>query len=332
MYNQKIINKENLFFNLNQFEGKKICAMVKSNAYGHGCKQIVKLLEGKVDYYGVANEAEGKFVRRFTKSPILIVGRTENFDICRKYNLECMVDCEEEIEKAVRFGLGDSLHLKINCGMNRFGVKSCFEAKRIDNLLNEKRVMLKSIFTHFPNADNRKQTEKNYQKFVKVMSEVSQKPPLCFGGSNLKNFDFEFDMLRVGIGLYGYGTDNLKPVLSVKSHITKVFYANKGEYIGYGRKYRALKGGFYAIVPIGYGDGLFRGLSGNFSVIIGGKSFQSVGNICMDMFFVKVDKDVYEGQEVVVLSDANVFAKKMKTIPYEVLTNFSKLRAEIKIV
>lgn len=329
MINKKVISSKNLFHNLSFFSDKKICAMVKSNAYGHGIETIVKLLCDKVEYFGVANEIEGSKVRRYTNKPILVVGRVKNFRLCREKNLEIMVDDIESIEKAEKFGLG--MHLKINCGMNRFGLSSLLAARIVNKYLKEHKILLKSIFCHFPNTDNKIQTRRQYKRFLKLRNCISQKTVLCLGGSNVKNYPFDFDMIRVGIGLYGYERYGLLPVLKIKSQVVKIFYAHKGEYIGYGKKYKVKKCGFFAIVPIGYGDGLFRNLSGKFCVLIKGKNYHAVGNICMDMFFVKIDDSVKVGDDVVVFDDAKGFAKKIGSITYEVLTNFSKLRADTVI-
>lgn len=326
MINKKVILRENLYQNLKLFSGKKVCAMVKSDAYGHGIEAIVKLLSDKVDYFGVANETEGRLVRKITDKPILVVGKATNLMICKQNNLEIMVDDKIMIEKAAKLGLG--IHLKINCGMNRFGVSSIFSARVINKMLKENKIVLKSIFCHFSDTSNAKLTKQQYDRFLKIRNCITQNVTICFGGSNITKYPFVYDMIRVGIGLYGYEMKNLQPVMKIKSKVIKVFYAYKGEYIGYGKKYKIKRNGFFAIVPVGYGDGLFRNLSGKFSVQIGEKTYKSVGNICMDMFFIKVDGSVKSGDEVVVLKNAQDFAKKLNTISYEVLTNFSKIRAD----
>lgn len=326
MINKKIIKKENLFHNLSMYLNKKVCAMIKADAYGHGLSTIVKLLNDKVDYFGVANEIEGCKARKFTTKPILIVGKAHNLELCKKNNLEIMVDDKETIEKAAKLGLG--MHLKINCGMNRFGISSFLSARVINRYLEDNKIGLKSIFCHFSNTNNRKQTTCQYGTFLRLRKCIKQDVPICFGGSNIVDYPFEFDMVRVGIGLYGYERKGLSPVMGIKSKVVKIFYVHKGEYVGYGKKYKVKKNRYFAIVPVGYGDGLFRALSGKFSVKIGKKTYKSVGNICMDMFFVKIDNTVKVGDEVVVFDDANAFSQKLNTISYEVLTNFSKIRAD----
>ena len=332
MKNLKMISSENLFFNLQKFSDKKICAMVKANAYGHGMKEIVSLLSGRVDYFGVVSVEEGVRVRKLCDTPVLICARAQDLKKCKKYNLEVMVESENDIKECVKAGLDGMMHLKINCGMNRFGCSSALELKMIDRFLKEKEIQLKSIYTHFPRTQSAYFTKKCYKKFMKLRTEISQKVPLCFGGSGMKKYNFQFDMLRVGIGLYGYEQKDLKKVMRVDSYVSKIFFAKRGQFVGYGKKFRVRKSGFFAVVPVGYGDGLHRALSGKFKVKIGKKKYRCVGNICMDAFFVRVDENVKVGDEVTVMDDAQCLAKKCGTISYEMLTSFSKLRGRTKIV
>ena len=149
MKNLKLIYKENLFFNLSCFNSKKICAMVKANAYGHGLKDVVRLIDDKVDYFGVSNVDEGVEVRKISQKPILVCSKVFDFKKCRKHNLEVMIEDEVDIKKCLNNGLKENMHLKINCGMNRFGVGNVLNARIVNDLLEEKNITLKSIYTHF---------------------------------------------------------------------------------------------------------------------------------------------------------------------------------------
>lgn len=332
MKNLKLIKKENLLFNLSNFNSKKICAMVKSNAYGHGLKDVVRLIENNVDYFGVSNVDEGVEVRKISDKPILVCSKVFDLKKCKNHNLEVMVEDEMDIKKCIKNGLKENMHLKINSGMNRFGAGNILNVRIINDLLEDNNISLKSIYTHFHCLEDKKQTIRDYMRFQLLRAEINQNTTICFGGSNVINYPFEFDMIRLGIGLYGYGQINLKPVMQINSYVSKVFYAKSGEYIGYGEKYKVKKDGYFAIVPIGYGDGLRRNLSGKFKVRISGKYFQSFGNICMDAFFVKVDKEVKVGDKVICMFDADYLAKKIGTIPYEILTGFSNFRGRIEIL
>lgn len=326
MKNFKLLNAEVLLENLKVFEHKKICAMVKANAYGHGLKEIVPIVEEQVDYFGVVSVDEAVAVRKLTEKPILVCSEVFDLKTCRNKDIEIMVDNEKNLLDAIKNK--NKIHLKINSGMNRFGVKSTLELKQIDNILQDKNVELKSIYTHFSQTESKTKTKKQYEKFLRMKEQISQKAPICFGGSGIIDYPFGFDMVRVGIGMYGYAK-NTRPVEEIHSFVSKVFYAKQGEFIGYGSAYKVNIAGFFAVVPVGYGDGLRRNLSGKFYVDICGKKFKAVGNICMDAFFVRVDESIKVGAEVVVMKDANDL--KGDSIVYEVLSGFSNFRGKTLI-
>lgn len=332
MRNFKYINHDNLISNINHFKSKKICAMVKSNAYGHGLSEIVKLIDEHVDMFGVVSVEEAVKVRELTELPILICSKVDDYKTCRKNKIDVMVDDENDLMDCLKEDMRQSIHLKINCGMNRFGVKSPLAMRLINDVLEYEKIKLKSIYTHFSCTDNKKITKNEEKNFQMLRSEITQNAPICFGGSGIFDYDFDFDILRLGIGMYGYGDKNLKPVLKICSYVSKVFFASKGEKIGYGTHFFAHSDTFFAIVPVGYGDGLRRNMSGKFEVFINGKKRKTTGNICMDAFFVEVDESVFIGDEVVVMADAEYMAKKSKTISYEILTGFSNFRGKTKIV
>lgn len=332
MKNFKYINHDNLIFNINHFKPKKICAMVKSNAYGHGLSEIVKLIDGHVDMFGVVSVEEAVKVRKLTERPILICSKVDDYKACRKNKIDVMVDDENDLMDCLKNDMRQSIHLKINCGMNRFGVKSPLAMRLINDVLEYEKIGLKSIYTHFSCTDNKRITKNEEKNFQMLRSEIAQNAPICFGGSGIFDYGFDFDILRLGIGMYGYGDKNLKPVLKICSYVSKVFFASKGEKIGYGTHFFVHRDAFFAIVPVGYGDGLRRNLSGKFEVLINGKKRKAIGNICMDAFFVEVDESVSIGDEVVVMADAEYMAKKSETISYEILTGFSNFRGKTKIV
>lgn len=326
MENLKIIDKNNLFSNLNHFSGKKLCAMVKSDAYGHGILEIARLVEDKVEMFGVVSVEEGKKLRKITEKPILVCRHESDFRACKKYGLQVEVETKQDVLLADSLGI--PMHLKIDCGMNRYGCKSLEQAFQINQILQEKDIRLCSICTHFPQNENAKETKKAVDRFLKIKSEILQNPPVCFGGSGMNFYDFDFQILRLGIGMYGYGLQGLLPVMKICSFVCKISDVEKGEYVGYGKKFRARKKMKVAIVPVGYGDGLRRNLSGKFSVEIAGKKYPAIANICMDAFFVEVDEKVKENDRVIVMQDAESFAQTIKTISYEILTGFSAFRGK----
>lgn len=329
MENFKYLDIDALKHNLSCYSSKNICLMVKANAYGHGIEEIVKFSSKYVEAFGVVNIKEALKVRALTKKRIIIFAPIVDFKLCREFNIEFMIENEDDLRKAIKNDCSHLLHLAINTGMNRFGTKSEIVLKSINNILNANNIVLNSIYTHFSDTEDIHRTKKQYNKFCALRNLIKQKAPVCFGGSRIYGYNFNFDMLRLGIGAYGYEQNKLK-VMTISSHIIKKFYSKKGEYIGYGKKYQVRKNSFFGVVQIGYADGLTRALSQKFTVIINGKKYKSVGNICMDAFFVKIDEGVNVGDEVIVLRDASYLAKKAKTITYEILTNFSNLRGMVK--
>lgn len=162
MRNVKIIDKNRLLLNLKNFQNRKICAMVKANAYGHGLNEIVEILKDKVDCFGVSNEDEGVCVRELTPKPILLCSKVDDFEKCKQSNLEFFVESGNDVENAVKLGLRHNCHLKINCGMNRYGEDDECELKKLDNLFEKHKIKLKSICTHFSNTSDKIQTKKQY--------------------------------------------------------------------------------------------------------------------------------------------------------------------------
>ena len=205
MENRKILKRESLQHNLRHFCSKKLCAMVKCNAYGHGIGEVVSAVENEVESFGVVSEKEALMVRKFTQKPILICAKVKDFKLCKKHGFEVIVEDELDLRKCLDLGLKNSLHLKLDCGMNRFGLKSELNAQLINKLLEEEKVLLKSICTHFPCTSNKHLTMQNYQEFMKLRSHIMQDAKLCFGGSGILKFPFDFDVLRLGIGMYGFG-------------------------------------------------------------------------------------------------------------------------------
>lgn len=329
MENIKYIDKNALIFNLKCYASKKICLMVKANAYGHGVDEIVKISSRYVEAFGVVNLKEALHVRSLTKKRVIIFAPVSNLKLCREYDLEFLIENESDLKRALKENCSHLMHLAINSGMNRFGTKSEIVLKSIANILDENNIKLRSVYTHFSNTSDKKMTNRQHANFVKLKGNLFD-CPVCFGGSGIYNYNFDYNILRLGIGGYGYEKNKLK-VMKICSHIIKKFYVKKGEYIGYGRKYRVKKSGFFGIVQLGYGDGLMRRLSQKFCMSINGKRYKCVGNICMDAFFVKIDDSVNVGDEVVVMDDAEYLAKKLETISYEILTNFSQLRGKTVI-
>ncbi len=335
----------------------KICAMVKANAYGHGVEEIVNDLYGKIDYFGVSNINEALFIRKIKhNAKILIAGKTYAFKECIENDISFTIDdlahfdslldylenvynnniCNENLEKKK----GINIHIKIDTGMNRLGVKTLEDFEKIYKLSEENNINVEGVSTHFATGDCDgeffKMQQECFQRFIDAIPK-RQMPIIHVGGSaaliQQKKYKekFAYDMIRVGLSLYGYGakmfSKEIKPVLSLQSKIIKIFNVKDKEFVGYSKGFKAKKDMKIAIIPLGYGDGIPRNLSSNFSVKINGQKCQSIGKICMDMFFVDVSNiECKIDDKIVVMDNAQEWAKKLSTISYEVLTNLTLVR------
>lgn len=320
--NEKVLDFEALERNLNRYKSKKVCAMVKANAYGHGIKEIVLFLKDKVDFFGVCSLLEAIEVRKNCDTKILIVSPFVDVEKCKKYGFYFFVDDFENLKRAGDLNCLDLVFLKINCGMNRFGIDP-FDVKTLKNI----KVFLKNkhiagICTHFQALFDKKLTKKQYKDFLKVKKYLKVDGITSLGGSDVINYDFDYDMIRVGIGLY---LQKNSQVLKVLSKIVEIRNLTNGS-VGYDKKFEVKKQTKVALVPIGYADGLSRLASGAYMRILN-KDTRIIGNICMDLCFLDVSNiDCKIGDIVEVVPNAYELAKKSHTSVYEVLTNFNLLR------
>ena len=367
---KKIVSKKNLISNVESIKKllKKntlICAMVKADAYGHGLTEIVQVIKDEVDFFGVANLNEAIQVKKASNSSqILIVGKTDDYltainnDI--SFSIFSLAQLQDLIQKMNNYAKNiilktPKIHIKINCGMNRFGVRKLSEFIKIYKLALENDIVVEGVFTHFSTAgQNDEIFIKQKMKFNSFLKEIpnNQMPIIHIGGSGvifdagnhhpytLPDINIDFNMLRVGILIYGYSptkkVDCLKRVMRIESKVVHINSVKKGEYIGYGTNFKAKKDMKVAVVPIGYADGLLRAYStcGKLKIvkkIDGAKRVYScniVGNICMDLTMIDVSdiENVEVGERVIILDNADKMARDLSTISYEILTNFSKLR------
>lgn len=339
-----VISSKNLKHNFLEIKrscgGKKICLMIKANAYGHGMIKIYDLMKGMVEFFGVSNISEAMEIKHHDPfANVLIVGKTSRFDLCINNGISFVVDSKRHFDALVKYidengsFFPAKIHIKINSGMNRLGIKKRETYRYIFECCEKRNIIVEGISTHFATAGNDSEFfRQQVKKFNEYICEIPKRhlPIIHVGGSGVlgeKSLELEYDMLRVGIAMYGYGAKNVKPVLSLKSKIIKTTKISAGEYVGYSKGFCAENDMRIGVVPLGYGDGISRRLSNNFSVKINGKLCPAVGNICMDMFFVDIsDVEVKESDEVVVFWDAKKWAQILGTIPYEILTNMSLVR------
>lgn len=331
-----ILNKQNLLSNLQFLKSrqKNLCAMIKANAYGHGLRQVVSMLSGKVCAFGVVNIQEALQARRIDGvTPIIIFGSCDNIKRAIENDITLTIISVEYLKKVIKTAKkckkAAKLHLNINSGMNRYGIKSIGQLRCVIKLLLENGLQLDGVFTHFSSltsdADYTIKQKLHFDRFVKIIKKYFNPVVHVGGGNSIFTLD-GYDFYRVGMFLYGYGTPGVKPVLSISSNVAALQVVNKNEHVGYLCSYTAKSQMRVGVIPIGYADGIKRLLSNDFYVKINDKLYKNVGNICMDCFMVQVDDEVKIGQKAIVFDDASAWAEKLNTTEYEILTGFNGFR------
>ena len=331
--------------------GTKTLAVVKAFAYGLEPVTLATTLEKEgVDYFGVAYADEGiKLRENGIKTPILVLhAQVANFHLLIEHNLEPNLYSLYSLKQFIAFAKENHLeeypiHLKFNSGLNRLGLNIDEVDEVIEIIQNNKNIKVTSVFSHIAASEdlNEKEfTEKQIRIFSDIITTLRSKLSDRFtvhmsNTSGVINYpNAHFDMVRMGIGLYGFGndkkeTEKLKNVASLKSVISQIRTVQKGESISYNRAFTTSKEEKIAIIPIGHADGFSRPLGcGNGYVSIHGQKAYTSGNVCMDMILVNVtDIDCNEGDEVIIFNSQQTveeFAVVCKTISYEVLTAISQ--------
>ena len=329
----------------------KILAVVKAFGYGTDAVEIAKYLEQlNVDYFAVAYTKEGVVLRDAgIKTPILVLHpQPINFktliEKCLEpslYNervLNSFIDIAKE-EKQIDY----PIHVKFNTGLNRLGFGKSDVDYIIDKLSDASQVKVKSIFSHLAaseDGDEKEFTLQQIHSFKTIAETFKQKIGYKvmlhqLNTSGVLNYpEAQFDMVRVGIGLYGFGnneadTKKLQNVASLKSVISHIHHIEKGASVGYNMAYIADRPTKTATIPIGHADGIHRAFgNGKGFVSIHGNRAYIVGNVCMDMLMVNItDIDCNEGDEVVFFNNQNTvneLAKNINSISYEILTAISQ--------
>lgn len=333
MLNKLIIHKDNLINNIKQvkFENpnSKICAMVKANAYGVGDIEVVKILEPYVDFWGVACFFEAQRIKELTTKRILIVGPIEKSNIDLSFSYTC--GSIEDLNYLVSLKKSIHIHLKINTGMNRYGFNNIKTFKKALSIISKSNLVIEGIFTHFATCDEFVNVQmKKFQKFVKACNNLGYNP-ICHADNSFVNekFNHKLDMVRIGFNLYNCNQGWFLPIAEIVSEIVQINSVKKGELVGYDYRCVANKDMKVAILPIGYADGFLLNYI-NMELIINNKPCK-VLNVCMDCIMVDVSKLKFKkGDKIYILNKFNslsVFAKHARTSEYEVMTNFSKIRA-----
>lgn len=310
---------------INQLIGKtKIMAVVKANAYGHGDVEIAKVLQDdmKIDFFAVSSVDEAVRLREHgINQDILILGYTpsEHFHFLHEYSLtQCLMSLEyaNKLDKYAQINACTiNAHLKIDTGMGRLGIPCIDKHYCIDEVLAVyalKHIQLTGIFSHFSVADlleckdDIKYTKHQIELFECVLKAIKE-AGYNYGITHIQNsygclnyFDLSYDYARPGIILLGATSDDalsirkevdLLPALTWKANVSLVKHVKKGQYLGYGRNYRAKRDMKVATLSVGYADGLNRNASHQHAhVLIHGRRCEIIGNICMDQCLVNVSR------------------------------------------
>ncbi len=351
------INLNSITHNLNFFKSKlkahtKIMVMIKAFGYGSGSHEIANLLEyHKVDYLGVAFTDEGVELRNAKINlPIIVMNPEPNsFSALISYGLEPEIYSIKELQlfknhllkqKQTRY----PIHIKLDTGMHRLG----FDQKNLKELTdylteNKEWFEVKSVFSHLSASDSKvfeEFTREQFSLFKKfsdyIIKELDIKPMLHISNTAaINNYpEFQMDMVRLGIGLYGISNDPhqmkyLQHVSTLKSVILQIKDINKGESVGYSRGFIAEKPTRTATIPVGYADGIPRALGkGKSYVIIDNQKAPIIGVICMDMLMVDVTDIACNAGDSVIIFGENPsviqIAQTLNTIPYEILAGISQ--------
>jgi len=349
------INANAVLHNLNYLKQKlqpntKILAVVKAFGYGSDAIEIAKIVQEQVDYFAVAYCNEGMQLRDAgIKTPILVLHpQIQNIPEIVKYRLEPNLYNFKILDAFLKFAdeaplMNYPVHIKFNTGLNRLGFWHTDVPTILTSFKESNNVKLQSIFSHLAASEDLREQQftvnqiNNFAYIVKQMyTHLGYEPMIhILNTSGVINYpQAQFDMVRVGIGLYGFGNDQqettqLQNTHTLKSIISQINIIQPGETVGYNRAFVASRVTKSATIPVGHADGISRKLGNKEGfVIINNKPAPIIGNVCMDMIMVDVTEvECNEGDEVVLFNhqqQIEYIAHKCETIPYEILTALSQ--------
>ena len=309
-------------------------AIVKADCYGLGYKKIVKSIDNMVSYFAVATLKEAINLRKITNKPILCLGiiQEKYLKICQKYNITITISNYVYLEK-IKIAVLKNLkvHIKVNTGMNRLGVKDNCEFNKVYKYLKQNNINVEGIYTHIYDADNLNKSNKQVKIFEEITKDIILSDikiiHICASDAtnNLKRVDLA-NGIRMGINMYGLGNESLLSCIQLTSQIIQINTLNRGETLGYNGTFVAHEDNIkIGVIPLGYYNGIIRKYKGSY-VFINNKKYEIVGNICMNMMFVKIDDDIKVGDKVYIIKDNNHLkdiAKNADTIPYEIICNIA---------
>tara|TARA_Y100001970_G_scaffold291157_1_gene427288 strand:- start:1118 stop:2158 length:1041 start_codon:yes stop_codon:yes gene_type:complete len=343
-------------------------AVVKADGYGHGSLEVVNAtLKAGATHLGVATIQEGIHLRQEGITiPILVLGNIyspEDLRLCLRWDL--MVTISDLKDAIICQNIAESsakefyVHIKVDTGMTRLGFDYNESFKIFQHLQKLNKVIISGIYSHLSLADQNDNQESidftldQKNKFEKLISDLGLKSDdsvichLANSAGTLLGRQFHFDMVRVGLAMYGYnplainlGNIHLSPAFNVKAKITFIRDVGSGVGVSYGRNYVTKKSSKLAVVGIGYADGVQRNLSGKINVIYKGQLIPQVGSITMDQMMI----DISENEEIQVGSVVTILGNELgqnispeswailnKSIPWEILCNFKNRLPRINL-
>ncbi|SFI99527.1 bifunctional UDP-N-acetylmuramoyl-tripeptide:D-alanyl-D-alanine ligase/alanine racemase [Myroides guanonis] len=350
------VDMDSIRHNLNFYRSKlntetKVMVMVKAFGYGNGSVEVAKLLSHeKVDYLGVAFADEGIALRKAgIKIPIIVMNpEISAFPAMLAYELEPEIFSFKVLNAFLKLAREHNehlypIHLKIDTGMHRLGFFNSELLKVVEILKHTNVLEVKSVFSHLSSSDMPEYRDftlsqiKIFKEACEVVKQGLNTNPIrhILNTSGIFNYtEHQMDMVRVGIGLYGVGNDEVENnqllnVGTLKTIILQIRELDEGESVGYGRRFRTVKRTRIATIPIGYADGIHRSWgNGIGEVYINGEFASIVGSICMDMLMVDVTDVVCEEGDLVEIFGKHVsvsaIAAGTGTIPYEIMTSISQ--------
>ncbi|MEO6987531.1 MAG: alanine racemase [Aquihabitans sp.] len=340
--------------------GALLCAVVKADGYGHGAVPVARAaLSGGADVLGVALVAEGAELRDAQISaPILVLSQASSHELddlvaqdleATVYTLagiDGLADASRRAERHLQ-GRPVNVHLKIDTGMHRVGAQPSDAVTLAQAIRSEPSLRLVSVFTHFAVADepDEKFTDVQLDRYHAVLDQLGAlgiDVPLRHAANTAGNIAHpasRLDLVRCGIGIYGLapspaldGRVALRPAMSLVARVSHLQRVSAGEGVSYGLRYRTDRDTTIATIPLGYADGIRRGLSAaGGEVLIGGRRLPMAGTITMDQFLVDCgDHAVAVGDQVVLIGHqgeeqitADEWARLLGTISYEVVCGIS---------
>lgn len=350
------VDLDAMIHNLNYFRSKlrpgtRLVAMVKAASYGAGDFEVAQMLQHQgVDYLAVALADEGVLLReRGITMPVVVLNAdADSFDVMianrlepEIYSFRSLADFAAAVAHA-----GENrypVHIKLDTGMHRLGFEEAQIGRLCDVLSSCSQVQVASLFSHLNCADVPEEdawTRGQIARFDRMSGAVAASLPYpvlrhTANSAAIERFpEAQFDMCRLGLGLYGFGWRHeagLRPVSALKTRIVQIKHLAAGETVGYGRAGVLSRDSVTATIPVGYADGLDRHLGcGRWSVLVKGQSAPIVGRICMDSCMIDITDipDAVEGDQAVIFSpepgnDPEAMARVLGTIPYEIMTSVS---------